>query len=222
MPMWSVSLDFMGLWVWLGRKIPRFLKSSLCSSPAWIACFLQPFEISEEGRRTAQATGRTRVQGGSSGSVGQSSCFPSESYHRPDTQAGCQASTFAPTRMRLTIRLIFGCCCVAATFALFIFFTLTHLRVVESSTGHEPVTRGLFSWLEFNCYPRDTSKRGYESFMFMRGYEGYMYSLHWPRLLAEITLSTILGVGFTAFVWCAAARLVIRSSAESKPRANKP
>jgi hypothetical protein len=61
-PMWSVSFDFMGRRVRLGRKIPRFLKSSLCSSPAWIACFLQPFEISEEGRRAAQATGRTRVK----------------------------------------------------------------------------------------------------------------------------------------------------------------
>jgi hypothetical protein len=107
--------------------------------------------------------------------------------------------------MRLATRLLFGCCCVAATFAVFIGFTLTQLRVVESSTGHEPVTRGLFGWLEFNCHPENT---------YMQGYEGYMYGLHWPRLFAEIALSAVIGIGFTASLWALSGRLIVRRKAK--------
>lgn len=110
--------------------------------------------------------------------------------------------------MNLAKRLLFGCCCVAASFTVFIYLTLSELTftVLESSTGHEPVTRGLFAWLEFNLNPKNSH---------MQGYEGYMYGIRWPRLIAEIVFSSFLGIGFTAFIWSVASRLGFRID---KPR----
>ena len=93
------------------------------------------------------------------------------------------------------------------TVAVLVSLAYLNLNIIESSTGHEPVSRGFFSWLEFNFNPYND---------LMRGYELYMYRIHWTRFIAEILLSSVIGVAITSAIWISTVKLFSKKKAVSR------